>query len=153
MNDVTRQNLNNEMSRLNEKVKLLDPKSDEYAKVSKELRAYMEIANKDDEVKNRREVDKERLEAEANLEALKRGMESEKQEHEERLRAEETKRTYIQLAITGGISLLTFVGTWVANAWSQARSEYFEESGHAYTSRFAKFQLKEPNHPNVFTKK
>lgn len=153
MNDVTRENLDNEMHRLQDKVKVLNPDSEEYQKAAKELRAYMEIANKDDEARNRYEIDKERLDAESNLEALKRGMETERQEHEERLRAEETRRSYIQLAITGGISLLTFVGTWAVNLISQSRSEHFEETGHAYTSRFSRFQIKEPNHPSVSPRK
>ena len=153
MNDVTRHNLDNEMSRLGEKLKLLSPDSEDYQKIAKELRAYMEVANKDDEAKNRYDVDRERLDAEANLEAMKRGMEAERQEHENRMKAEEAKRSYIQLAITGGISLITFIGTWWANARAQARSEHFEETGHAYTSRFSRFQLKEPNHPNVAIKK
>ena len=152
MNDVTRQNLDNEMFRINEKLKLLSPDSDEYQKMSKELRAYMDLANKDDESRNRYDIDHERLDAEANLEAQKRGAETERQQHELEMEQLKTKRSYIQLAITGGISLLTFVGTWIANARSQYRSEHFEETGHAYTSRFSRFQLKEPNHPNMNVK-
>lgn len=166
MDDGNRKLLNDEIARVQEKLKVLAPDSEGYDKVSNKLTKLIELANKDDESRRRfeiddkkldvelqleaskREMEEERLEAEASLEASKRGLESEKLETEARIRAEEAKRSWIQLAVTSGVTLLTFIGTWTMNRISQNQSEYFESTGQAYTSRFSKWLNKEPVHPN-----
>lgn len=178
MNDSTRMKLEEEVCRGLDRLKQLNPESEEYQKASSKLVQMAELINKDDEAKNRYDIDREKLDAEASLEASRSGSESEKLRLEteklraqldqrdrelelegqkleqEKIRAEkEAKRTVILTCVTSGVTLLSFIGTWIANAISQNRSEQFEESGHAYTSRFSRFQVKEPNHPSAGIKK
>lgn len=169
MDDVNRKKLNAEIERLHDKLKTLSPDGkdyEEYEKVSNKLIRLTELANKDDEGRRNYEIDKlkleneasieaskqelerEKLDAQANIEASRRGLESEKAELEAQIRAQETKRSWIQFGISAGVTLFTFIGTWVANHISQNQSEYFEAEGHSYTSKFSKFQNKEPMHPN-----
>lgn len=148
MDDINRQKLDEEISRVHEKLKVLDPDSEEYDKIVDKLVKLSELANRDDEGRNRYLVDKDRIEAEASLEAAKRGMESERLEMEARIRNQEARRSWIQLAISAGVTVFTFAGTWIANRISQNHAEYFESTGQAYTSRFSKWLVKEPNHPN-----
>ena len=148
MDDTNRGKLDAEISRVHDKLKVLNPDTEEYEKVANKLVKLTELANKDDEARNKYEIDKERLDAEASLEASKRGMESERLEAEARLRERETKRSWIQFGISAGVTVFTFVGTWVMNRISQNQSEFFESEGHSYTSRFSKWQNKEPAHPN-----
>lgn len=121
--------------------------------------------------KERLAVDKDKLELSDNIEKSRLGADSEKLRLEtEKLKLEteledkkltletalenkknkrDTIRAYILAGFSGLVTLGTFVGTWIFNARSQVTSEYFEENGHAHTSRFNRFQLKEPNHPTV----
>ena len=153
MNDLTRQKLEDEICRSLDKLKQLDPGSEDYQRVSSKVGLLTELVNKDDEARNRYEIDREKLDAEANLEALKRGAESERAIQEQERFERETMRAYILTGFTGLVTLITFVGTWVSNAIAQNRSEHFEETGHAYTSRFSRFQVKEPAHPSTGIKK
>ena len=155
MDDNNRLKLDDEISRLHDTMKVLSPDSGEYEKISDRLVKLTELANKDDEAKNKFDVDHDRLDLEASLEQAKRGIESERLESEARIKEaeaemkkQEAKRSYIQLAISGAITLVTFVGTWIANAHAQNKSEYFEATGHGYTSKFSRWQNKEPIHPN-----
>ena len=181
MDDVNRKLLDEEIKRIHNKLKLLDPDSEKYEIVSSKLAKLTDLANKDDEVKNRvliereqaksqaeleaskreaeserlkteieftERIEREKLDAEASLEASKRGAEREKFETEVKLREQDAKRTWIQFGISCAVTLATFAGTWIANHISQNQSEYFEATGNAYTSRFGKWQLKEPIHPN-----
>lgn len=148
MDDVNREKLDAEISRVHDKLKVLSPDSEEYDKVCKKLVDLTDLANRDDEARNKYEIDKEKLDAEASLEASKRGMESEKLDAEARIRDQDVKRSWIQFGISAGVTVFTFVGTWIANRISQNQSEYFEATGHGYTSRFSKWQNKEPVHPN-----
>lgn len=148
MDDINRNKLNEEIGRLHDKLKVLSPDSDGYEKISSKLIKLTELANKDDEARNKYEIDKDRLDAEASIEASKRGLESEKAELEAQIRSQETKRSWIQLGISAGVTLITFIGTWMCNRASQNQAEYFEATGHSYTSKFSKFQNKEPVHPN-----
>ncbi len=189
MDDLNREKLNKEICRVHDKLGKLDPGTDEYFKVSDKLVKLTELANKDDEARLKLKTEEVKLDAEASIEAAKRGIQSEelelkaqlererfenemalekakhelqvqelemkerlereKLETEERLRKAENKRTWIQVGVGGGITLLTFVGTWVANHLSQCQAESFEESGHAYTSRFSRWMIREPNHPSM----
>jgi len=102
---------------------------------TEKIQAQLELENSRLELDNNKlELEKTKLEAEA-LEKKK-----------------EAKRAYVMTCISSGVTLLTFVGTWVANAIAQHRSEVFEESGHAYTSRFGRWLNKEPNHPSSMKK-
>lgn len=148
MDDSNRKKLDEEISRIHDKLKVLNPDSDEYEKISNRLVKLTELANKDDEARNKYDIDKDRLDAEASLEAAKRGMESERLEAEAKIKDSEVKRSWIQLGISAGITVFTFVGTWIFNARAQNKSEYFEANGHAYTSKFSRWQNKEPIHPN-----
>lgn len=181
MDDINRQKLDEEISRVHEKLKVLSPDSDAYEKVSNKLIRLTELANKDDEARNRviiereqidaqadleaskrkveserfeaelkfkEQIEREKLDAEASLEATKRGVESEKFEAEIKLKERDAKRSWVQFTISAGVTVFTFVGTWIANRISQNRAEYFEATGQAYTSRFSKWLVKEPNHPN-----
>ena len=152
MDDLNRGKLNQEITRIHEKLKVLDPTSEQYKSAAEQLVRLTDLANKDDEARNRYEVEKDKLDHEASLESFKRGQETERMEFEKSQRDIEAKRSRIQLYISGAITLVTFAGTWIANAISQSRSEYFEQTGNAYTSRFSRFQLKEPNHPGVMKK-
>lgn len=163
MDDLNRGKLNQEISRVHDKLKSLDPTTEEYKCAAEQLVKLTDLANKDDETYNRYDVEKlkleqeerlekEKLDQEASLESFKRGQETERMEFEQKQKDVEAKRTRIQLYISGGITLLTFAGTWIANAISQSRSEYFEQTGNAYTSRFSRFQNKEPNHPGIMKK-
>lgn len=164
MNDVTRKKLDEEISRELDLLQTLDPKNDDYQKVSAKIVQLSVLANKDDESKIKLEIEKakadselkiekEKAEAEASLEAYKRGADSEKFEIEQMQRSKEAKINCWLTIATCVVSLLSFVGTWVANGISQERSEYFESNGHAYTSKFSRFQIKEPNHPNPTVKR
>lgn len=148
MDDVNRRKLDEEIGRVHEKLKVLNPDTEEYEKVANKLVKLTELANKDDEARNRYEIDKERLDAEASLEASKRGMESERLEAEARMKNQEVKRSWIQLGISAGVTVFTFVGTWIMNRVSQNQAEYFESTGQAYTSKFSRWLNKEPIHPN-----
>lgn len=148
MDDMNRQKLDEEISRIHDKLKVLNPDTDEYEKISNKLVKLTELANKDDEARNKYEIDKEKIDAEASLEASKRGMESERLEAESRIKDQEAKRSWIQFGISAGVTIFTFVGTWIANKISQNQSEYFEANGNMYTSRFSRWQNKEPVHPN-----
>ena len=148
MDDLNRNKLDEEISRVHDKLKVLNPDTAEYEKIANKLVKLTELANKDDEARNRYLIDKDRLDAEASLEAAKRGMESERLEAEARLKEQEAKRSWIQFGASCAVTVFTFVGTWVVNRISQNHSEYFEATGQAYTSRFSKWLVKEPNHPN-----
>ena len=148
MDDINRNKLDEEIGRLHDKLKVLNPDGEEYEKISNKLIKLTELANKDDEARNRYEIDKDRLDAEASIEASKRGLESEKAELEAQIRSQDARRSWIQFGISAGVTLATFIGTWIANRLSQNQAEYFEATGHSYTSKFSKFQNKEPIHPN-----
>ena len=148
MDDMNRQKLDAEISRVHDKLKVLNPDTEEYEKIANKLVKLTELANKDDEARNRYEIDKDKLDAEASLEAAKRGMESERLEAEARIRDQEAKRSWIQFGVSAGVTVFTFVGTWVMNMIAQNRAEYFEASGQAYTSKFSRWLNKEPVHPN-----
>jgi len=153
MNDLCRQKLDEEIARLSDKLATINPESDEYEKISKQLVKHIELANDDDELRNKLTIEQDRIDAEATIDSMRRGIESEKLEHETRMKDSEAKRTMIQVCITAGVTLVTFLGTWIANSRAQYKSEYFESNGHAYTSRFARWQNKEPNHPNPTLKR
>ena len=174
----TRTKLEAEIGRGLDRMKQLSPESEEYQKISSKIIQMTELVNKDDDSagrfeidkdrlkadaeseRNKFEIDKDRLNVEADNEKLRQGAESEKLrletekikaqlELEEKRNKRETIRAYIIAGFSGLVTLGTFVGTWIFNARSQVTSEYFEENGHAHTSRFNRFQLKEPNHPSV----
>lgn len=156
--ETIRMKMETEIDRCLDRLKDFDPKSEEYQKVVHKIVQLSELINKEDEVANKLKVDTGRLDAEKDLEAIRQGSESEKLrlevekvQVEQDQRKRETIRAYILTGISSLVTLGTFVGTWIFNARAQARSEYFEETGHAYTSRFSRFQLKEPSHPNVKT--
>lgn len=160
MYEGSRAKLENEIVRGLDRMHQLAPESEEYQKVSGKVIQMVEAANKDDESINRFTIDKDRIDLEADNEKLHQGTESEKLrlemekikgqlELEEKRNKRETIRAYIVAGFSGLVTLGTFVGTWIFNARSQVTSEYFEENGHAHTSRFNRFQLKEPNHPTV----
>lgn len=190
MNDLTREKLDNEISRLQDRLKAMDPTDEKYGVISRQLTVLSTLANKDDESRTKFNIECEKLDAEANLEASKRGLESEKLKmeadieaakreleneklameaqleaakreaeadklrFEQETRKSENRRSYIQIGITSLVTLLTFAGTWAANSRAQWKSEFFESTGHAYTSRFNRWQNKEPSHPNpAVTKK
>lgn len=151
-----REKMEAEIVRGLDQLKQFNPESEEYQKITQRIVQLGELINKGDEIANKVRMETERLEAEARQEAEKRGSESEKLRFEEEkamLEEKRSKRDTIRAYILGGLGALvttgTFVGTWIFNARAQARSEFFEENGHAYTSRFSRFQLKEPNHPSV----
>ena len=170
MNDLSREKLDVELCRLHEKLKTLDPTTEAYKTCAEQVVKLTTLANTDDEARNKYDIEKDKLDAEknklelekdrldvekdrfdyeANLEASKKEFEMQKMEFERKQKDVEARRTYIQLGITSVVTLATFAGTWIANSISQYRSEYFESTGHAYTSRFSRFQLKEPMHPGV----
>lgn len=156
----TRTKLETEVCRALDRMKQLSPESEEYQKISGKMIQMVELANKDDDSCNRYNIDKDRLDVETETEKMRQGSESEKLrleaekakaqlELEEKRSKREMIRAYVVAGFSGLITLGTFVGTWIYNARAQATSEFFEENGHAYTSRYNRFQLKEPNHPTV----
>ena len=153
MNDLTRKKFDDEICRELDRLKELDIDSEEYQRVSAKVAQMTDLVNKDDESKMKLKIEKERLEAEASIEASKRGADSERLEIEQVQRQKEAKLNCWLTIATCAVSLISFIGTWVSNGISQSRSEHFEETGHAYTSRFSRFQVKEPNHPNPIVKK
>ena len=160
MYEGSRTKLEKEIERGLDRMKQLAPESEEYQKISGKVIQMIESANRDDESLNRFNVDKDRIELEADNEKLRQGAESEKLrletekiklqlDLEEKRNKRETVRAYIVAGFSGLVTLGTFIGTWIFNARSQTTAEQFEESGHAYTSRFSRFQIKEPNHPSM----
>lgn len=166
MNDVTRKKLDDEISRELDLLQTLDPleTNSGYQTVSAKIVLLSTLANKDDESKIKLQIEKEKADselriekekadAEASLEASKRGADSEKFEIEQAQRSKEVRINCWLTVATCVVSLISFIGTWVANGISQERSEHFESTGHAYTSKFSRFQIKEPNHPNPTVKR
>ena len=153
MTDSTLKKLEDEICRGLDELSSLDPDSEAYQKLSDKLIKMAGIINKDEAIRNKLTIDREKLDAQANMAALKRGADSEKFEREQIQRDRETKLNCWLTIGTCAVSLISFIGTWIANGVSQARSEHFEETGHCYTSRFSRFQIKEPNHPNPTVRK
>ena len=155
MDDVNRKKLDEELTRLHGKLKLLEPDTEKYKAISERIVNLSELANRDDESRNRYDIDQQKLDAEANAEAARRGVETEKlqlerdiAEAEEKRKEKEARRSWIPVAISGAVTVFTFAGTWWMNRVSQNQAEYFESTGHAYTSKAGKWQMKEPQHPN-----
>lgn len=167
MDDVNRKKLDEEIGRLHDKLKKLEPDSENYEKIRKQLSELTGLANADDESRNRYDIERDKLDSEASIEAAKRGMETEKlqlerdialenakqKEEECRQREKESKQAWHSVVITAAASIATSVGTWIFNRISQNRSEYFEATGNAYTSRFQRWQLKDPPNPNPLIRK
>ena len=166
MDDLNRKKLDAEISRLHDKAKTLEPDTEKYAAIHKIISNLTELANDDDEARNRYDIEKDRLDTEASIEAAKRGMEEEKLQLERDIELENAKRKEVEdkqksrdcwiavistaaaLAANVGLTVYTWNGSWRHNSQAQYRAELFESTGHAYTSKASKWQLKEPNHPN-----
>lgn len=138
MEEANRMKLDEEIGRLRTKLASLEPETDEYSKVLNALSKHEEVAIQDDRLTNERD-----------LEALKRGFDSEKMEAELGQRKKEFIWDIIKLGITGFVTVGTCLLTLNANKNVQLRAQQFEMNGYDYTSKETKFFNRLPPSPRM----
>ncbi len=104
-----------------EKLSTLDPTSTEYAQLAATVVKLHE-----------QQMAEVKVDVETDEKALARGAESEKQDHEQRLKKEETKQTWLKLGCEIGKTLL-LIG---ANCLWMRSIMHFEETGTISTKAF-----------------
>ena len=133
MNDLTRSNLDLEIERLHKQMAEMDPVSEDYGKMVKNVDILMKMANEDD-----------KIHADATIEELK--LDAEAERHEKNLKLQRFERG-LQIGATVMTSLTTIayaVILCISNKRIQERSILFEMDGYSHTDRSDKFLQKAP---------
>ena len=131
MNDLNRESLDTEIERIHKKMSEMDPSSEEYGKMVRNVDILMRVANEDD-----------KIHGEATIEELKLDAEIEKAKENSRLQKLGHFVAIGSSALTAITTLTYVIILCTSNRKVQERSILFEMDGYSHTDRSDKFLQK-----------